>query len=346
MEEKNVIDVMAPAAIFYTSGSTSRPKGVVHSHRSLLAMLNTFIDAGDLTSEDRFLVCESMSNASGCCHAFSSSLVGGSALIISEFNIPEFIKALDKSPTILCIMGRGNYDIVHEEFLTKEHFKSVKMNLSGGDKITQTLIDEFKEKTGVPIRYGYGMSEFLMFTINKSEEREKGTSVGTVLKNVTLELRDGNNCVVDDEGELWAKGENMMLGYWDDEIQTKKTVIDGWLRTGDLLRRDKEGYYWFRGRIKQMIVREGDNVSPLEIEEVFSKHPAIKIVAVVGVPDSIEGAVPKAFVQLKEGVEATEQELIEFARKYLAEYKVPVAVQFLGCFPRTASGKIARKELF
>ena len=266
----------APAAIFFTSGSTGIPKGIVHSHRSIWAMADNLAYCADLTGADRFLVTEDLTNASGITHV-TACLATGATLLLG--NGIDDIKNL--SPTVLMIMGKLNHDIVNSASLSPADFASVRLNVTGGSKITPELIDAFKEKTGVPLRVGYGMSEILCITINKSESRDKLASVGKPTKDVEVKLVDDEVCV---------KGPNLMLGYWHEAPQS------GWFRTGDLASCDADGFYWFKGRKKLLIVREGYNVSPLWIEEVLLKHPAIEQAAVIGQPDPSEGEVPVGFV--------------------------------------------------
>ena len=190
----------APAAIFFTSGSTGIPKGIVHSHRSIWAMADNLAYCADLTAADRFLVTEDLTNASGISHV-TACLATGATLLLG--NGIDDIKNL--SPTVLMIMGKLNHDIVNSPSLSPADFASVRVNVTGGSKITPELIDAFKEKTGVPLRIGYGMSEILCITINKSESREKLASVGQPTKDVEVKLVDDAVCV---------KGPNLMLGYW------------------------------------------------------------------------------------------------------------------------------------
>ena len=272
----------APAAIFFTSGSTGIPKGIVHSHRSIWAMADNLAYCADLTAADRFLVTEDLTNASGISHVTACLATGATLLLGTGI---DDIKNL--SPTVLMIMGKLNHDIVNSPSLSPADFASVRVNVTGGSKITPELIDAFKEKTGVPLRVGYGMSEILCITINKSESRDKLASVGKPTKDVEVELTDDEVCV---------KGPNLMLGYWREAPQS------GWFRTGDLASCDADGFYWFKGRKKLLIVREGYNVSPIWIEEVLQKHPAIEQAAVIGQPDPSEGEVPIAFVTLKQEV--------------------------------------------
>ena len=190
----------APAATFFTSGSTGIPKGIVHSHRSIWAMADNLAYCADLTAADRFLVTEDLTNASGISHVTACLATGATVLLGNGI---DDIKNL--SPTVLMIMGKLNHDIVNSPSLSPADFASVRVNVTGGSKITPELIDAFKEKTGVPLRVGYGMSEILCITINKSESREKLASVGQPTKDVEVKLVDDEVCV---------KGPNLMLGYW------------------------------------------------------------------------------------------------------------------------------------
>lgn len=336
-----------PAAIFFTSGSTSKPKGVTHSHASLFAIIETMAEAPDLTEKDRFLVSEPMTNVSGFSHIFLAPSRGGSSLIIPSFTIPAFLQALPLHPSIICVMGQGNSLILNDDQLKAEHFSGIRANFTGGDQITPAFMRAFFNKTGVPMLYGYGMSEFLVLTVNKSKDSSKLGSIGKEALHVEIKLldQDGREVSQGETGEIWVRGPNCMLGYWNEEELTKRTIIDGWLRTGDLALRDADGYFWFVGRIKQIIKRGGDTISPLEVEEILSQHPAVNAVGVTGISDPEEGAVPYAFVELKPGCFVTEEELIALAKENLEDYKVPVRILFRETLPRTPSGKIARNNL-
>ena len=134
----------------------------------------------------------------------------------------------------------------------------------------------------------------------------------------------------------------LYVGYWGDSDATDKVLLNGWLRTGDLAR-CIDGFYWFSGRLKHIIIRNGDNISPSEIEDVLTQHPAVNAVGVIGIPHPIEGAVPNAFVELKQGQKATANDLIDFAKEHLENSKVPTAIFIIDKLPRTLSGKIAQR---
>jgi long-chain acyl-CoA synthetase len=313
----------APAAIFFTSGSTGTPKGIVHSHRSIWAMADNLAYCADLTAADRFLVTEDLTNASGISHV-TACLATGATLLLG--NGIEDIRKL--SPTVLMIMGKLNHDIVNDASLSPADFASVRLNVTGGSKITPELIDAFKEKTGVPLRVGYGMSEILCITVNKSESRDKLASVGTPTKDVEVKLVDDEVCV---------KGPNLMLGYWHEAPQS------GWFRTGDLASCDADGFYWFKGRKKLLIVREGYNVSPIWVEEVLLKHPAIEQAAVIGQTDPSEGEVPIGFVTVKR--EVAEEGIKDFIRPFLKPWEMPVRIIVLEQMPFIQGRKVDRQAL-
>jgi len=336
------------AAVFFTSGSTGVPKGVVHSHSSLFAMAENIAYCADLTSEDKFYVSEAMTNASGFTHIMSSLCSGATAILAEEINnLSRFVKELRfYQPTVLSIMGKANFDIVNDASITPADFKSVRVNLTGGDKITQSLLNAFKEKTNVSLRQGYGMSEVLCITMNKSSSANKLGSIGTATRDVKISLMDKNHQPVPNGqvGEVLVSGPNIMLKYWDDATLTQKTIVNDMLCTGDLAYMDQDGYYWFYGRLKQLIVRGGDNISPFEIEEVLMQHDAVKSAGVIGKPDALEGEVPVAFVVLK-NKSVGSSELLAFAANQLEEFKIPAFIYIVDHLPLTKSNKIDRNKL-
>jgi len=337
------------AAIFFTSGSTGKPKGVEHTHDSLAAMANNIAYCVDLTEQDRFLVCEAMTNASGCTHMTATLATGATAILIDEpEDVDIFLQAIkDYQPTILSIMGKTNYDIINHPSVIAADFQSVRINITGGDKVSKQMLQDFKAKTKVTLRLGYGMSEVLCITVNKSDDPKKLGSIGSATTRVKIRLLDSNKqpVPIGKPGRVWVSGPNVMCGYWNDKPLTQETLQQGWLDTGDLAYQDQDQFFWFHGRAKQLIIREGANISPLEVEEVLAQHPAVKVVAVVGKSDQAEGEVPVAFVILKDNIHVSSQELINFSQERLEDYKVPVAIYVVKSMPLTESNKIDRQKL-
>lgn len=334
------------AAIFFTSGSTGQPKGIVHSHSSLSAMAANLVYCGDIKEKDCVLISEAITNASGFTHVMAALSQGAIAILLDDFtNLISTIRRY--SVTVLIIMGKGNYDIVNDPHLSVTDFASVRVNLTGGDKITKQLMHNFKLKTHVPLKQGYGMSEILCITFNKSDDENKLGSIGTVTQGVSIRLLDtlGNLVPTGKPGIAWVKGPNLMQAYWQDPKLTQQAIVEGWFNTKDLIYQDVDGYYWFYGRLKQIIIRQGDNISPFEVEEVLAKHPSVKISGVIGKPDNLEGEIPIAFVVLAENKQASAEELIDFSAHYLENYKVPAEIHIVKSLPQTLSNKVDRKKL-
>jgi len=172
-------------------------------------------------------------------------------------------------------------------------------------------------------------------------------SVGPALDIVETRVVDlaGNVVANDQSGELQVQSPANCVGYWDDPSATAASFEDGWLRTGDLVRRDADDFFWFAGRAKQIIIRGGSNISPQEVEEALYRHPAVLEAGVVGVPDPVYGEKVIAFVALRDGFTAGEEELRNLVRNRIADYKTPERILFLPVLPKGLTGKVQRREL-
>lgn len=281
-------------------------------------MADSMVQACDLEAEDRFLLSESMSNASGCTHLTLTLAHGATAIIVEGIDTSTLAATLRQTrPTIMSVMGKGNIDILQEPTLAREDFQSVRFNFTGGDKISPAFIRSFEAKTGVHIRYGYGMSECLLIAVNKSTSSTKYGSVGLPCPSTSLMLCDesGQQVRRGETGEIWVQGENIMQGYWANPQASAAVLVDGWLRSGDLAWQDDEGYLWISSRLKNIIIRNGDNISPYEIEEVLASHPCVKIAGVIGIADDNEGAVPAVAIEL--AAPCTQAEIEQFLQERL-----------------------------
>jgi fatty-acyl-CoA synthase len=210
------------------------------------------------------------------------------------------------------------------------------------------LIRRWQEK-GVPIRQGYGLTEFgpNVFSLNEEDAERKIGSIG--FPNFYIDARvvtdDGRDCADDEVGELLLRGPVCTPGYWNNPEATLATISDGWLRTGDLVRRDAEGYFFVVDRKKDMFISGAENVYPAEVEQFLRTHPKVRSVAVTAVPDQRWGEAGKAWIVLEEGTEATTDEILAFCRGGLAKFKIPKHVAFLDALPVSDSGKILKKKL-
>jgi len=219
---------------------------------------------------------------------------------------------------------------------------NMRVAVSGGASLPVEIIKRFRDSFGVQILEGYGLSETSPVATFSDPEREpRPGSIGVPIWGVDVKLVDESNGV----GEIAIRGHNVMKGYYGRPEATAEVMREGWFRTGDLARRDEDGFFYIVDRAKDMIIRGGLNVYPREIEEVMMTHPAISLVAVVGVPHETHGEQVKAFVIKNEGVEITEDEIIAWCREAMASYKYPRIVEFAESLPMTATGKVLKREL-
>jgi len=235
---------------------------------------------------------------------------------------------------------------VEEQGLRPRQVRSMRLCLAGGDTVPVTLQQRFRELFGIPVRELYGMTESVPITCIREDAPRTG-SVGPALDALDTRVADlsGNILGDDERGELQVQSPANCVGYWDDPVATAATFTHGWLRTGDLVKRDADGFFWFEGRVKQIIIRGGSNISPQEVEEALYHHPAVLESGVIGMPDAAHGEKVIAFVALRDGLTASEQELRDFARARIADYKVPERVFFLSTLPKGLTGKVQRRAL-
>lgn len=329
-----------PAVMFFTSGSTGQPKGVVHGHRSAFAMLTSTSEAlGNVRPDDVVLVCEPQVHVSGFIATLTTLISGGTVVLLAGFEPTRYIAELRRRrPTLVCthidILAR----LVRAEGARRDWFSSLRGVYTGGDTLPAPLQREFMGLTGMPIGVGWGMTEAIWLTVTRTARLERDGCIGQPV--------DGAEIRRDEEtGELLVRGPMLMLGYWDDDELTRACMSDGWFRTGDLGSRDAEGVWWFEGRIKDLIVRRTSKITPGEVESAIERHPAVAMAAVIAASDEREGQVPVAFVVIRDGSELSTTELLSFLRERIAAYKLPARIHYVGSLPLTPSGKIAHREL-
>ena len=207
---------------------------------------------------------------------------------------------------------------------------------------------ELWESKGVPVRQGFGLTEAgpNIYSLHHDDAIRKIGSIGTpnFFVEVKLMKQDGTEAREEEEGELWLNGPVVTPGYWNNEEGTKEAFTDGWFRTGDILVRDDEGYYYVKDRIKNMFISGGENVYPAEVEKLLQTHPSINEVAVIGVPDERWGEVGKAIIVVGNG-SLNQEDIMDFCTGKLAKFKIPKHVELANQIPKTESGKIDRKSL-
>lgn len=340
-----------PAAIFYTSGTTDRPKGVMHTHYSLYQGALNQVMSRQFKPDDVVLAATHL-----CSLAASGGLmlpcayVGSTVAILPDFEPADFLQTLERTKANVILLYSGELiGILDHPLLAETDLSSLQCCICGGEKLPMELHRRFKRRLGFELTEGCGMTECEGYATNPPYGEKRPGSIGKPVHGTTLKLVDqkGQEVPAGETGQILVKSKAVMAGYWDDPIKTREALQEGWLYTGDLARRDEDGYYWFVGRIKEIIIRGGSNIAPGEVEDVIDMHPAVKRAAVIGVPDPKWGAIVKAYVMLEPDVSSqpTEDELRAFALEKLAAYKVPEIWEFVEHLPTTVTGKLDRKAI-
>jgi long-chain acyl-CoA synthetase len=334
----------------YTSGTTARPKGVTLTRAALAAGIHKYLARVPLGSADVALIAAPVTRPL----ALRSQLLpvlhaGGCVALIEQFSADAFVAALRAAPakTFLALLPAALRQVVDHPGFASCDFSALRLCICGGDRVPPALQAAFERITGVAVTEQCGASEVGPYAMNPPFGRKKPGAIG-------LPMYGAQVCLVDDAGldvpaaatgEIVVRSPMAMDGYWNDTAQTRKVMRDGWVRTGDLGRFDDDGYLWFMGRRKDVIVRGGSNVSPLEVESALCDHPAVAEACVVGVLDPHWGQVVHAFVVLRDGQRTSVDELLAFLRPRLAAYMLPERFEFLARLPVKGAGKVDRELL-
>ena len=338
----------APAMIFFTSGSTGLPKGTTHTHGTLGCMLATAAAGLELTADDRLLAGSSLSHVGAFYVSFASLSVGAGTIVARTFDGDELLPLLrEDRPTVLSMLPSALFALTREHGARHDDFASLRLCRAAGDCVSAELEREFTALSGSVIDEAYGLTETGLVTVSPPSGKIKLGSVGQVVPGVSLSVQNdaGQPLSAGEEGRLWIKTSAATVGYWDDPNATKAAFRDGWLDSGDVMRTDEDGYFFFCGRKKQIIVHDGSNICPQEVEGALLEHPSVESAGVIGIHDPVHGEDVRAYITLKNGAERpTSQELIRFARARIG-YKAPEEVIVLDEMPGTATGKLDRTNL-
>ncbi len=337
-----------PAAIFFTSGSTGPAKGVTHTVGSLGWLFASAARAIELTEDDVILPASSLSHVGSFGWSLTGLAHGNRVVVARAFDASEVLPLIRaERPTVMFMIPAALLRLLHEHGATREDFASLRVFRCAADKVPAELESEFEHLTGLVIDEGYGMTEAGYVTINPPSGLIKSGSVGRPSPGFELVLSDdaGEETSTDKPGRLFLKSPTLTAGYWNDAAATAEAMKDGWLDTGDVMAVDADGYFWFRGRKKQIIVHDGSNIFPQEVEEALLDHPAVENAGVIGVHDLMHGENVRAYVSLRSGAERPKmQELIDFARDRVG-YKAPEEIEFLDEIPLNPTGKVDRVAL-
>jgi fatty-acyl-CoA synthase len=354
------IDEDAVAELFYTSGTSANPKGVMLTHRNVYLHALHVCLTFDATRDFAQLHTIPLFHANGWGAAHILALIGGKHVILRRFDCAQIFKLIEQERIFtMCLVPAVAIALVNSPERQKYDLSSLERVIIGGAASSPTLVREVEEKLGVACISGYGLTEtspalshsFVKHGFEWEGEQKFARQAMTGFADPGIEMR-----VVDDRdvdvpgdgktvGEIITRSDGVMKGYWNQPQATAEALRGQWFHTGDMATIDRNGYLLIVDRKKDIINSGGENISSLEVEKTLMAHPGVLEAAVIPVPDEKWGEVPKALVVLKPGVQTGEIELIEFCRLHLSHYKCPRSVDFYESLPKTGTGKILKKNL-
>jgi len=340
-----------PYCLLYTSGTTGRPKGVMTPHRMVAWNAYNTVACWQLSEDDVSPIFTPLYHAGGLgAFLMPILLAGGTIVLHREFDSSEVWRAIEEEHCTVVLGVPTIWKMLADapEFKTAE-IGSVRWFISGGAPMPRHLVDVYRER-GIVMRQGYGLTEVGVncFAMSDDEAWAKAGSIGRPLMFTEARVVDEGGQVLgpDEIGELCFRGPHVSTGYWNNPAATAEALDkDGWFHTGDMARRDRDGFFYIAGRAKDMFISGGVNVYPAEIENVLLQHPSLADAAVVGVPHATWGEVGVAFVVSAEGTEVTAADLDRFVGDRLARYKIPKEFCVVDVLPRTPYGKVVKGEL-
>ncbi|MCL4300035.1 MAG: long-chain fatty acid--CoA ligase [Anaerolineae bacterium] len=343
------------ACLQYTGGTTGLPKGAMLSHRNLVAsitQIRAFLlyDHGD--AEDIGLGIMPFFHVYGMNGLMNLGIhLAATLVLILQPNIKAIVDAIvAERPTFFTGIPALFVALNSYHDIDKVDLTSIKAVFSGAAPLPVEVMEKFEARTGARIAEAYGMTEASSVThVNPLKGQRKFGSIGVPIIGTDAKIVDTEDPTTElpqgEVGELMVKGPQVMQGYWNAPEETAQTMLDGWVRTGDVARMDEEGYFYIVDRKKDMILSAGYNVYPREVEEVLYQHPKVLEAAVIGLPDDMRGEKITAYLVLKPGETATTAEIRAFCRERLAQYKQPRAIVFRDDLPKALTGKILRRQL-
>lgn len=323
-----------PAAIIYTSGLTGKALGAVLTHRNLYSQSHLTQTYVKRTYKDVGLCLIPLFHSFGATVNMINVVRSGcSVVMMDRFTMDGLFGAIQKEKiTYICAVPRLYLGMIFHEGAANFDISSLEVCVTGGAAMPPDFIEPFEEKFHAKIIEGYGLTEASpACSFNMLDRPQKPGSIGRALSGTEIIIVDeeGKELPRGQVGELIARGDNVMQGYYKDKKATDSVIRDGWLHTGDLGRMDEDGYIFLTGLKKRMIITSGFNVYPKEIEDILSMHPAVREVEVVGKKDLMRGEVVMARIVLKNGAAADDKEILRYCRTYLSSYKVPREVEFV-----------------
>lgn len=340
------------AIIIYTSGTTGKPKGCLLTHGNVIANARQISSWLEFTDADRLLTMMPLFHMNAVSVTTMSALyAGGSTVVSPKFSASRFwqiisdyqITSFGSVATMLSMLLSTYPDGVPAGLKTDQ----LRFAMCGSAPVPAEVLKRFEETFNCLVIEGYGLSESTCrSTFNPPDSRRRAGSCGVAIGNEMRVVDEEDRDVADGElGEIVLRGENILKGYYKNDLANANAFRNGWFHTGDIGYRDADGFYYIVDRKSDMIIRGGENIYPREIDEVLYQHPAIAAAAVIGVPDDLYGEEVAAVVVLKPGADSSEQDVIDYCKARLADFKCPKTVKFVEDIPKGPTGKLLKREL-
>jgi acyl-CoA synthetase (AMP-forming)/AMP-acid ligase II len=347
----------ATALLLYTSGTTGAAKGVMHSHANIIRRIESRQTVFDDDSVEKTgLLAVPVFHVTGIQVIIKTVASGGTLAIIPQFRVEDFFRTIETEKVMMAVVVPTMLaQIVEYPDIDKFDLSSLQILVYGGSAISPDLIREAMGKLPCMFSQGYGLTEVGVTWLPPTDHsldppagrRDPLESVGRAVPGLEIAIIDeeGNHLPAGETGEIIVRGGDVMDGYWRRQEETARAVRDGWFYTGDSGYLDEAGFLFMAGRKKDIIIRGGENIAPIEVENVLMSHPAVGDAGVFAIPDPKWGEIVAAAVVLKKSAQASAKELTEFCRERMASYKKPERIFFVEDLPRNASGKLLAKEL-
>ena len=337
-----------PAVLLYTSGTTGFPKGATLTHGNLVSNVWATVHHAGFKREDRLPLFLPLFHVFGQNFIMNGAFSACATLVLYRRFIPDLVlDSIGRDKVTLFFAVPTIYIALLNMDLSKYDLSSLRYEFSAAATMPREISAQWTERFGRSIYEGYGLTECSPFAAYNHDFRHKFGSVGTPVENFEVKILDeeDNEVPLGDWVEICIKGPGVMSGYWNRPEETAQALRNGWLHSGDTGAMDEEGYIFIVDRVKDMINVAGFKVWPAEVEQALYKHPAVKEIAVYGVPDPEKGEKVKAAVVLKDDVKCTKEEIIAYCKEKMANYKIPHSIDFVGELPKSATGKILKRVL-
>lgn len=346
---EEVTDENIVSTLLYTSGTTGKQKAAMLTHKNLVTNAEQSRLVFHGSANDNYMCVLPMFHVFGFTTCVLNPLLSGSTVtIIEKFQPKEVVESLLNDDVTVFMGVPSMYVLLLEACKKNITFPKLRLAVSGGAALPVEVLRQTKDILKLPVVEGYGLTEASpVVCFNPLDGIKKEGSIGLPIPFVACKIVDENDMelAAGDVGELIVQGENVMLGYFKQEKETKEALKNGWLHTGDLAKKDEDGYIFIVDRKKDMVITGGLNVYPREVEEVIYQYPKVKEAAVVGIGDKLRGECVKAFIVLKDGEECTAKEMTHYLKERIAGYKIPREIEFISELPKNSTGKILKRML-